>query len=179
MILILFNLIICLEYQFTTLYIYTNINTYKINSIRDKSFHKHHLNEIYRVYTSRKKMILLFFFVNKKRIFTFVSFIHSGFNEPSWLSFPVDAELLFFTLLWDTVVRHNENGHLVGVVLGKKNHLWLCHKYQSLVFRNYDFVLVHWHSIVVISFYVRHKICAWNYFKSKRSINSFYVVCNF
>lgn len=122
-------------------------------------------------YIQADKMILCYLFYKYKKK-SFLSFIHSRLNErtkPSWLSFSVDAELLFFfTLLWDTVVRHNENGHLVGVVLGKKNHLWLCHKYQSLVFRNYDFVLVHWHSIVVISFYVRHKICAWNYFKSKK-----------
>ena len=51
-------------------------------------------------------MILLFFFVNKKRIFTFVFFIHSGFNErtkPSLLSFSVDAELLFFLRFFETL----------------------------------------------------------------------------
>ena len=48
---------------------------------------------------AEKNDTVIFFFVNKKRIFTFVSFIHSVFNErtkPSLLSFSVDAELLFF-----------------------------------------------------------------------------------
>lgn len=50
-------------------------------------------------YIQAEKNYTVIFFVNKKRIFTFVSFIHSGFNErtkPSLLSFSVDAEFLFF-----------------------------------------------------------------------------------